>query len=106
MTEPVRIPRLETERPILRAPQGAEFEAYRALVASDRAVHMFQLDRPAAWKEFAAEMGHWPLFGYGPWHVERREDDALVGAISLLSHDRYPETELRWPVYDGNGDQG
>ncbi len=106
MTDIVQIPRLETERLILRAPQAEEFEAYRALVASDRAVHMFQLDRPAAWKEFAAEMGHWPLFGYGPWHVERREDGALVGAISLLSHDHYPETELGWHLYDGHEGQG
>lgn len=101
MTETVQIPRLETRRLILRAPRAEEFEAYRALVASDRAVQMFQLARPAAWKEFAAEMGHWPLFGYGPWHVERRADGALVGAVSLLSHDHYPETELGWHLYDG-----
>lgn len=106
MTQTVLIPRLETARLILRAPRVEEFEAFCTLVASDRAAHMFQLDRPAAWKEFAAELGHWPLFGYGPWHVERREDGALVGAVSILNHDTYPETEIGWHLYDGHEGHG
>lgn len=100
------IPRLETARLILRAPRVEEFEAYCALVASDRAVHMFQLDRPAAWKEFAAEIGHWPLFGFGTWHVERKADGALVGSVGLLKHDTHPEIEIGWHLYDGFEGQG
>lgn len=106
MTLSLVIPRLETSRLILRGPRVEEFEDYCALVASDRAVHMFQLDRADAWKEFAAEMGHWPLFGYGPWHIERRADGALVGAVAILNHDAYPETELGWHLYDGHEGHG
>ncbi|MEQ9257587.1 MAG: GNAT family protein [Roseovarius sp.] len=95
------IPRLETARLILRAPRVEEFEAFAALVASERAEHMYRLGRKPAWKEFAAEMGHWPLFGFGPWHVERKSDGALLGAVSLLKHDHYPETEIGWHLFEG-----
>lgn len=95
------IPRLETPRLVLRAPRAEEFEAYAALFASERAVHMGRRGRNAAWKEFAAELGHWPLFGFGPWHLERKSDGALVGAVSLLRHVSYPETEIGWHLYDG-----
>ncbi|MEL7013627.1 MAG: GNAT family N-acetyltransferase [Pseudomonadota bacterium] len=95
------IPTLTTERLTLRAPRVDEFEAYAALFTSPRARFMGEFDRAGAWKEFASEMGLWLLYGFGPFHMERRDDGALVGAVALLKHDFYPETELGWHLYDG-----
>ena len=101
MTLTLDIPELETPRLTLRAPRVEEFPAYRALFTSSRAVHIGEYDERSAWREFASDAGHWVLFGYGPWHILRKEDGALVGGVGLLNLDFYPEIELGWHLYDG-----
>ena len=101
MTLSVSVPKLETERLTLRAPRVEEFPAYQTLFTGPRARYMAEFDERGAWREFASEAGHWVLFGYGPWHVLRKADDALIGGISLLNQDYYPEIELGWHLYDG-----
>ncbi|MEM7597939.1 MAG: GNAT family N-acetyltransferase [Pseudomonadota bacterium] len=97
----VTIPTLSTERLTLRAPQAIEFATYRDFMISPRARFIGSFDVAAAWREFAAGMGHWALFGYGPLHVVRDEDGALVGEVGILNHDEYPEVELGWTLFDG-----
>lgn len=101
MSRFVEIPELVTERLRLRAPQADEFPLYRDLFTGPRACFIGDFDVHSAWKEFAAEMGLWALFGFGPWHVERRADGVLVGGVALLHHSNYPEVELGWHLYDG-----
>ena len=97
----VMIPTLSSKRLTLRAPRVEEFDAFAVLFTGPRAVHMGEFDRKDAWREFSGDLGHWALFGFGPWHVERQSDEALVGSVSLLKHDFFPETELGWHLYDG-----
>ncbi len=106
MTHIVSIPTLSTERLTLRAPTASEFEPYCDFMISPRARYIGTFDAAAAWREYAAGMGHWALFGYGPLHIIRDEDGALLGEVSILNHDFYPEVELGWTLFDGFEGQG
>ncbi|MEM6482417.1 MAG: GNAT family N-acetyltransferase [Pseudomonadota bacterium] len=106
MSHLVEVPELETERLRLRLPLHAEFSTYRDLFGSSRARFMGELDELRAWREFAAEIGLWALFGYGPWHVLRKKDGALLGAVAVLKHVEQPEIELGWHLYDGHEGNG
>ncbi len=70
-------PTLHTERLTLRMPVMADFEPRAAFAASERSVwEGGPIDRAAAWRMFASEVGQWPLMGYGPrgvaWRWRRR----------------------------------
>ncbi|HVL21560.1 MAG TPA: N-acetyltransferase, partial [Amaricoccus sp.] len=59
------IPRLETQRLVLRAPRLADFEPYAAFFASERARwEDGPLSRSEAWREFATATGCWTLRGF------------------------------------------
>lgn len=97
----VTIPTLTTERLALRAPRIEEFATYRDVMTGPRAKYIGEYDAKSAWREFAAGIGHWALFGYGTLHIERTDDGALVGEVGLLNHEEYPEVELGWTLFDG-----
>lgn len=91
------IPRLETERLLLRAPEMADFEHYAAFFASERSVwEDGPLDRDAAWAEFAAAAGSWVLRGFGSFSIVERASGRYVGEVGLYQPVRYPEPELGW----------
>ncbi|MFD2205830.1 GNAT family N-acetyltransferase [Kiloniella antarctica] len=105
-------PTLETQRLILRPHRRADFDAYAKMFASNRAVHMGQLDRRHAWYAYAAEVGHWALMGFGPWALELKENqklkknDPVVGQVAILWHDHFPEPELGWLLFEGYEGKG
>ena len=89
------LPRIETERLVLRAPRIEDFEAYAAIVLSDRWFDAGQ-SREDAWLDFNQLVAGWLLRGTGLLSVDRREDGALAGFV--LVHHEYgdPELELGW----------
>lgn len=101
------IPTLHTERLTLRAPQLADFEHWAAFFASPRAVHeRGMMDRAAAWRVWASDVGIWTLRGYGPFGVELRDTGAYVGEVGIYEPDGYPGPELGWfviPEAEGKG---
>ncbi len=98
-------PTLYTERLTLRMPVLADFEPRAAFAASDRSVwEGGPMDRAAAWRVFASEVGQWPLLGYGPFSMEM--DGAYVGEVGIYHPADYPEAELGWfvvPEAEGRG---
>jgi len=94
-------PLLETERLRLR-PFGAEdFEPFATLYQSDRSIYMDgPIDPADAWNAFAASAGCWPLLGYGPWAIERKEDTQCVGFVSLNPPIGDKEKELGWALWE------
>jgi RimJ/RimL family protein N-acetyltransferase len=90
-------PVLKTARLRLRLPKLADFEPHAVFAASDRSVwEGGPMDRAAAWRVFASEVGQWPLMGYGPFSMET--DGVYVGEVGIYHPADYPEPELGWFV--------
>ena len=96
-------PHLRTERLLLRAYRLDDFEAFARFYGSDRSRYADgPVSRAVAWDWFAAGAGRWALTGYGAWAVERGEDGAFIGIVSL-NHPATPdmERELGWLLWEG-----
>lgn len=98
------VPRLETQRLILRGHRLADFEATAALWA-DPAVVRFITGQPStreeAWARFLRYAGHWRVCGYGYWVAEDRQTGAFVGEIGFADYQRDIE-----PPLDGRPEAG
>ncbi len=103
------IPRLETERLILRECRPQDFDAFAAFMADPdvvRYLHGEPMARADAWRAFAAGLGHWNLRGYGAWAVERKSDGAFMGRVGLINPEGWPALEVGWTLgklYWGQG---
>ena len=88
------LPVLETARLILRAPRIEDFDAYAAILMSDRAVHMGgPFDRREAWLDFIQVIATWHLRGHGLWTVTDKADGSILGfvLIGMEQGDQEPE---------------
>jgi RimJ/RimL family protein N-acetyltransferase len=100
-------PVLETERLILRLPEAKDFEAYATYYAEDRSCFTGgPLDRPTAWRAFAAQLGHWQLRGYGLWTVTEKGIDAAIGHVGFWNPEGWLEREIGWVLYPGHEGRG
>lgn len=99
MTLDLAIPRLETERLIMRAPCEADFDAEAAFFASDASKFVGGPIRPdETWRMIAMLLGHWAMRGYGFWGVEEKETGSYVGHVGLWCPLGWPEPEIGWTL--------
>lgn len=88
---PVVIPRLETERFILRGHTLEDFPASFAMW-SDPAVTKHIGGRPFAadevWARVLRYHGHWALLGYGFWAIEEKGTGAFLGEVGFADFKR------------------
>lgn len=91
---------LQTARLILRRPNGSDWPAFRDFMLSDRGARFGHTTTGAAWRSFAAELGHWQIFGHGMWAVTQRGSDAIVALIGPWTPPDWPEPEIGWMVLD------
>jgi RimJ/RimL family protein N-acetyltransferase len=94
------IPRLTTERLILRGFVEEDLDEWAAIVA-DSEVQRFTggvLNRMDAWLRMAAYHGHWVLRGYGIWAVVSRDSGRLLGRAGLWYPAGWPELEVGWTL--------
>ena len=103
------IPRLETERLILREYKPEDFDAFASFMADPDVVRYLNgtpMTRADAWRNFAGIIGHWYLRGYGVWAVERKSDSAFIGRVGLINPEGWPGLEVGWTLgkpYWGQG---
>lgn len=92
------IPRIETERLLLRGPEAGDFPVYRDFFADAEASHLYggPLGADRAWRVLATDLGHWQLRGFGRWSIVESASGAMVGGCGLWWPEGYPRSELTW----------
>jgi RimJ/RimL family protein N-acetyltransferase len=102
------IPTLETERLTLRAPALADFDAFAAFFATERSRYVGgPINRHAAWRSFASNLGQWHLKGHGMFTVVERATGRHIGQIGPWHPEGWLAREIGWilldPAAEGRG---
>lgn len=107
VTHEAFVPRITTERLLLRELRVSDFDRYAANLTDPLATRFSSgvLDRRAAWRLFASLTGGWMLTGAGWWAIELRETEEFVGTVggffrepgSLLGTET--DLEVGWTVF-------
>jgi len=110
MTALPHIPRLETERLVLRGPIMGDVQPWIDFVETQRAEFVGGPDLGVAkgWRGFAHVAGMWMLRGYGTFVFAPKSDpDAALGMTGPWHPLDWPEKELGWTIWseeaEGNG---
>jgi RimJ/RimL family protein N-acetyltransferase len=92
------IPRVETERLLLREWRGEDLDAYAEMYADPDVTRFLggPADRVDAWRRMTLMAGHWIVRGYGNWVLERREDGRMIGRAGLWQPEGWPGLEVGW----------
>ena len=103
----VTIPRINTERLLLREPRRSDFEAFASVVMDPRRTSPPPADRRTAWRQFLSSSGTWIVDGIGWWAVEERETGAFVGSVGAFYREPPPgpndadDLEIGWSLVAG-----
>jgi RimJ/RimL family protein N-acetyltransferase len=85
------VPRLETDRLILRGHELTDFEDSAAMWADPEVVARISgVPSTAAesWSRLLRYIGHWQALGYGYWVLESKVDGTFVGEAGLADYHR------------------
>jgi RimJ/RimL family protein N-acetyltransferase len=101
-------PRIETERLILRAFRAEDLAAHAATLGDAEVMRHIggkPVGREDSWRRLLMGVGMWSLIGMGPWAVERKSDDRMVGHCGFFQFNRemepliLGEPEMGW-IFD------
>ncbi len=104
MPEPVTVPRLESERLVLRGWEARDLDPYAALCADPDVMRFIgdgsPQDRARAAAAMAGFTAAWAERGFGLWCVTRPDEDVCLGFVGLAVPDFLPEilpaVEIGW----------
>lgn len=101
------VPRLYTERLLLREYRRNDFDAFAAHLADPvSSAYLATVDRDTAWRIFSSQAGLWLLDGAGWWSVEERQTGQLVGSVGAFFREKSTVMELGWNTYSAFGGKG
>ena len=102
----VTIPRIETERLILRAPQLEDAEVFVRFLGTARAKHIGgPISRANAVRAFGHVAGLWVMRGYSSHVATLKDSDRAIGMMGIWFPLDWPEPEFGWSIWDG-ADEG
>ena len=78
------VPRLQTERLLLREFRREDFDAFADHFADPvSAAHLIPTDRQTVWRIFCSSAGLWLIHGAGWWAVEKAAQAAMHYALEI-----------------------
>lgn len=93
-------PRLETERLVLRGPEGPDWEGWARLALSERAQHIGgPYSRETAFRAWGHVIGHWAMRGFGSFVITRKDTGQAIGHCGPWFPEGWPEHELGWTIW-------
>src|SRR5262249_33272411 len=96
------IPRIETERLLLREWRQTDLDAFAELNSDVEVMKYLNAGKPKtreeSWLEMAIYAGHWSLLGYGLWAIEEKTTGKFIGRIGLLNPEGWPGVEIAWTL--------
>ena len=100
--------RIETERLILRPPNGDDFEGWAAFQADAQTMTYIggAKSRAESWRDLCAMVGAWRGRGYGMFSLILKDSGQWIGRIGPWYPDGWPGTEVGWavaPAFAGKG---
>lgn len=102
----IHIPKLETNRLILRAHCLQDMDYYADALASERSCWMTDdRSRGHAWASFVNDVASWSLHGFGLWAVDKK-DGTPVGQVGMNHPEYFPEPEFGWLLFNGHEGKG
>jgi RimJ/RimL family protein N-acetyltransferase len=100
MIELTGTPTLETERMILRAPKGKDWEQWHPFAQSQRAQYIGgPYDLGSSWRACGHAVGMWLMRGYGSFIMTLKGDDTAIGMTGPWHPANWPEPELGWTMW-------
>jgi RimJ/RimL family protein N-acetyltransferase len=101
------VPRLQTQRLLLRELRAEDFELFAAHLSDpETTTFVGAADRQTAWRIFACQAGLWLLHGAGWWIVEQRENGQVVGNVGAFFREGLGGIEIGWNTYRAFWGQG
>lgn len=101
------VPRLETERLVLRAPRIEDLRLWTEMMCGPGSEGLGgPLSAEAAYSAFCVYAAGWLLHGHGLWSVDRRDDGVLIGFVPLGLEWPDEEPELGWMFAEDARGQG
>jgi RimJ/RimL family protein N-acetyltransferase len=96
----IDVPRLDTERLVLRVQTMDDWPDYLAMMQSARSRGLGgPFETAFAWGIFCHDLAQWPLLGHGALMMEERTTGRCIGQVGINHGPLFPEHELGWFVY-------
>lgn len=97
------LPRIETDRLVLRPPRLADWPELKQLWTTERAEFIGgPFDDHEAWLDFNQLCASWLLRGFGPFAIiDRYNEDMVLGLLTLGFEYGDAEPELGWLLLEG-----
>lgn len=94
------VPILETERLILRAPRGEDFDAWAAFAADEETMRHIggAQARSVAWRGICSVTGAWTIRGFSMFSVIEKATGRWIGRLGPWQPEDWPGTEVGWAL--------